>query len=40
MTGYAETASGSDFLGEGMEIVTKPVPMEVLTARIRAILKK
>ena len=40
MTGYAETASGSDFLGEGMEIVTKPVPMDVLAARIGAILKK
>jgi PAS domain S-box-containing protein len=38
MTGYAESASSADFLGEGMEMVTKPISMDVLTSRIRAIM--
>jgi len=38
MTGYAETASSSGFLGKGMEIITKPVSMNMLTDRIRAIM--
>jgi PAS domain S-box-containing protein len=38
MTGYAESASSADFLGEGMEMVTKPVSMDILTSRIRAIM--
>jgi PAS domain S-box-containing protein len=34
MTGYAENAAGSAFLEPGMEIVTKPVMMDVLASRI------
>jgi PAS domain S-box-containing protein len=39
MTGYAETASGKDFLGEDMEIIAKPFEMDVLTNRIRTMLQ-
>jgi PAS domain S-box-containing protein len=38
MTGYAEKASGKSFLGEGMEIITKPFSMDVLAARIREMM--
>ncbi|MHB1204560.1 MAG: response regulator, partial [Rhodospirillaceae bacterium] len=38
MTGYAESASSENFLDEGMEMVTKPVSMDVLTSRIRVIM--
>jgi PAS domain S-box-containing protein len=38
MTGYAETAAGSDFLGEGMEIIAKPFDLNVLASRIRTIV--
>ncbi len=40
MTGYAETAASNNFLAPGMEIITKPFEMDVLAARIRAILGK
>jgi PAS domain S-box-containing protein len=39
MTGYAEKAAGSDFLDQGMEIITKPFSMEVLAARIREMIE-
>ena len=41
MTGYAENAArASGFLEPGMEILTKPFPMEVLTQRIKRILEE
>ncbi|HEX3673970.1 MAG TPA: PAS domain S-box protein [Rhizomicrobium sp.] len=39
MTGYAEIAAGSAFLEPGMEIVTKPVAMEILAKRIRTLIE-
>ena len=40
ITGYAETAaSASGFLGPGMAMITKPFPMEILVARIRAMIE-
>ncbi|HIV71132.1 MAG TPA: PAS domain S-box protein [Candidatus Aquabacterium excrementipullorum] len=36
MTGYAETASiSSGFLEQGMDMITKPFPMEMLAAKVR-----
>jgi CheY-like chemotaxis protein len=40
MTGYAENAAlAAGFLDPGMEMITKPFAMEVLTSRIRTILE-
>ncbi|TWB13747.1 PAS domain S-box-containing protein [Nitrospirillum amazonense] len=39
MTGYAENAMPShDFLAQGMELITKPFPMDVLAQRLRKIM--
>ena len=39
MTGYAETAAlSSGFLEQGMEMVTKPFSMEVLAAKVQAMV--
>ncbi|HEY1944900.1 MAG TPA: PAS domain S-box protein [Roseiarcus sp.] len=40
MTGYAENAASSSFLASGMEIVAKPVTMDILARRIREIMKR
>lgn len=39
MTGYAESAASKSFLAPGMEIVPKPVKMEVLAAKIREMIE-
>ncbi len=39
MTGYAESAASKSFLARGMEIVPKPVTMEVLAAKIREMIE-
>src|SRR6185369_4336901 len=40
MTGYAANAASAEgFLDQGMEMITKPFPMEVLAARIRDMLQ-
>ena len=39
MTGYAEKAAGNAFLGEGMEILVKPFPMEDLAIKLRSMLE-
>ena len=39
MTGYAESAASKSFLAPGMEIVPKPVTMEVLAAKIREMIE-
>ena len=38
MTGYAENAASSAFLGPGMEILVKPVSMDALSARVGGML--
>ena len=39
MTGYAESAAlASGFLGPGMQMMTKPFPMDTLTERVRGML--
>jgi PAS domain S-box-containing protein len=38
VTGYAEHATGSGFLGPGMEMVTKPFTLDALALKIREIL--
>jgi DNA-binding response OmpR family regulator len=39
MTGYAETAAmANGFLEPGMEMITKPFPIESLAARIRGMI--
>ena len=40
MTGYAENAAGSEFLGKGMEIISKPFTMEKLAVKIREIIER
>lgn len=41
MTGYAENAAfAHGFLEHGMEMITKPFPMELLAIRLRAILQE
>ncbi|MBY0298214.1 MAG: PAS domain-containing protein [Methylobacterium sp.] len=41
ITGYAENAAiGNGHLGPGMQVLTKPFVMEVLAARIRAMIKE
>ncbi len=39
MTGYAEKAAGKSFLAPGMEIVTKPFTMDVLTTKVREMIE-
>jgi PAS domain S-box-containing protein len=39
MTGYAEKAAGNAFLGDGMEILVKPFPMEDLAIKLRSMLE-
>ncbi|MES2626136.1 MAG: PAS domain S-box protein [Pseudomonadota bacterium] len=39
MTGYAEKAASNSFLQEGMEIITKPFPMDLLAERIRSMIE-
>jgi CheY-like chemotaxis protein len=37
MTGYAENAlSGSDYLGKGMALITKPFAIDAFTQRVQA----
>lgn len=38
MTGYAETAVSGNFMQPGMEMITKPFPMDVLAKRIQGML--
>jgi PAS domain S-box-containing protein len=39
MTGYAENAiAGSDYLGEGVELITKPFAIDAFTQRVAAML--
>ena len=38
VTGYAENAAGSAFLGPGMEMIAKPFTMEVLATKIREMI--
>jgi CheY-like chemotaxis protein len=41
VTGYAEKAAvRGDFLGEGMEMITKPFALDVLAARIRTMVAR
>jgi PAS domain S-box-containing protein len=40
MTGYAENAASSGFLGKGMEIISKPFTMEKLAVKIREIIER
>lgn len=39
MTGYAETAASSAFLGEDMQIISKPFTMDKLATKIREIVE-
>ena len=40
MTGYAESAArASEFLRPGMELVSKPIALGTLAARLRRILR-
>jgi hypothetical protein len=40
MTGYAENAAvGHGFLEPGMEMITKPFPLDVLAERIRRMIE-
>ena len=40
MTGYAENAAiASGFLEAGMELITKPFPIEALASRIRSMVE-
>jgi CheY-like chemotaxis protein len=38
MTGYAEQAASSGFLDRGMNMISKPITIELLAERIRTIL--
>ncbi len=38
MTGYAENAASSEFLADGMKIITKPFEMDALAKRVRQML--
>jgi PAS domain S-box-containing protein len=40
MTGYAENAAGSQFLGAGMEIISKPFTMDNLAVKIREMIER
>ena len=41
MTGYAENAAfGNGLLDPGMEMITKPFPVEALATRIRAMIER
>lgn len=40
MTGYAEKAAGSTFLGDGMEIISKPFTMDNLAVKIREMIER
>lgn len=41
MTGYAENAAfAGGFLDQGMELITKPFPMEKFVSRVRAIIER
>jgi PAS domain S-box-containing protein len=40
MTGYAEIAAGSSFLGSGMEIISKPFTMDSLAMKIREMIER
>ncbi|MEO7762225.1 MAG: PAS domain-containing protein [Casimicrobiaceae bacterium] len=40
MTGYAEDATGAGFLGEGMEMITKPFTMDSLALKIGELAKR
>ncbi|WP_439650930.1 response regulator [Nitrospirillum viridazoti] len=41
MTGYAENAMPSnDYLAQGMDLITKPFPMDVLAQRLRKIMAR
>ena len=39
MTGYAESAASKSYLAPGMEILAKPVTMEVLAVKIRRMIE-
>ncbi len=39
ITGYAENAAMAGFLAPGMQMVTKPFPVDLLARRIRAIIE-
>jgi len=40
MTGYAERAASSEFLGEGMHIISKPFTMDELAEEIQSMLRR
>ena len=40
MTGYAESAASSEFLGKDMEIISKPFTMDKLAGKIREIVER
>jgi CheY-like chemotaxis protein len=40
MTGYAENAASSEFLADGMKIITKPFEMDALAKRVRQMLER
>ena len=39
MTGYAETAAGSSFLENGMEIISKPFMMNALASKLHEMVE-
>ena len=40
MTGYAESAAGSEFLEKGMQIICKPFTVDTLAAKIQEVIEQ